>query len=187
MPTEPTKADPPIRNRRRVQFSLRSLMIFTLICAVAAGWLCKKIEKKSKEQEAVKAIVKSRGEVMYDSGSRPPGPGWLRGLLGEHFFSQVDQVTLHHATDTELECLEKLPDLVSVDLEGARITDVGLLHLRGLTRLEYLDLRGTKVTDVGIVNLLSLSNLKVLKLQGTAVTDDGRQPLYALKHCWIDR
>ena len=162
-------------------------MIATVVVAVACGWLGKKIEQKGKERAAVEAIVKLGGEVMYDSGASPPGPEWLRRFVGEYFFSKVDQVTLHHVTDSELQCLEGLPDLISVDLEGASITDVGLLHLRGLTRLEFLDLRGTKITDAGMVNLLSLSNLKNLRLQRTSVTDEGRQPLYALKHCWFDR
>ena len=187
MPTEPSKAEPPKRQRRWFQFSLRSLLIFTAIVAVCCGWMGRRIEQKRNEREAVEAISKLGGEVMYDSGAAPPGPNWLRRLLGEHFFSKVDQVTLHHVTDEELTCLDELPDLVSVDLEGASITDVGLSHLRGLTRLENLDLRGTKVTDAGMANLLSLSNLRYLKLQGTSVTDEGRQPLYALKHCWFDR
>jgi HEAT repeat protein len=39
MPTESPKVDPPKRERRWFQFSLRTLMIFTMICAVATGTL----------------------------------------------------------------------------------------------------------------------------------------------------
>jgi hypothetical protein len=38
MQIEPPKAEPPKRKRRWFQFSLRTLMIFTLICAVACDW-----------------------------------------------------------------------------------------------------------------------------------------------------
>jgi hypothetical protein len=36
MQSEPPKAEPPKRKRRWFQFSLRTLMIFTLICAVGS-------------------------------------------------------------------------------------------------------------------------------------------------------
>jgi hypothetical protein len=58
MEAEPPKADPPKRKRRRFQFSLRTLMIFTLVVAVACGCLGKKIEQKRKELEAVEPIVR---------------------------------------------------------------------------------------------------------------------------------
>src|ERR1700676_1787169 len=103
MEAEPPKADPPKRNRRWYQFSLRSLMIFTLICAVCAGWLGKKIHQKRREREAVHAIVKAGGDAWYDqqrpnkrSGrSEPSGPRWLRNLLGENFFREVKEIDLY--------------------------------------------------------------------------------------------
>ncbi|MBI83284.1 MAG: hypothetical protein CMJ81_08825 [Planctomycetaceae bacterium] len=38
-------------------------------------------------------------------------------------------------------------------LDGTRITDAGLVHLRGLTNLQWLGLRYTKVTPAGIARL----------------------------------
>jgi hypothetical protein len=66
MEADPSKADPPKRKRRWFQFSLRSLMIFTMVCAVACGWLGTRIEQKREEREAVEAILKDRGWVVYD-------------------------------------------------------------------------------------------------------------------------
>src|SRR5260221_9917823 len=78
-------------NRRWFQFSLRSLIVFTIGCAVAAGWLGKKLEQKRKEREAVEALVKRHATVRYDywgtQNAAPHGPAWLRKLLGENFFS----------------------------------------------------------------------------------------------------
>ena len=42
--------------RRRLQFSLRSLLILTTLCATACGWLTHRIEQKRKERETVAAI-----------------------------------------------------------------------------------------------------------------------------------
>ena len=57
MQTEPSKADPPKHKRRWYQFSLRTLLIFTVICAIGCAWLAHKIERKRKEREAAEAIV----------------------------------------------------------------------------------------------------------------------------------
>ena len=48
--------------RRWFQFSLRTLLIFTLICAVAAGWLGETIDRKRREREAVETFVESGGK-----------------------------------------------------------------------------------------------------------------------------
>jgi hypothetical protein len=51
MQSEPPKAEPPKRKRRWFQFSLRSLLSCTMVCAVAAGWLGKRMEQKRNERE----------------------------------------------------------------------------------------------------------------------------------------
>jgi hypothetical protein len=43
MQTEPPKAEPPKRKRRWFQFSLRTLMILTLICDVGSYWVTARI------------------------------------------------------------------------------------------------------------------------------------------------
>src|SRR5438132_11970797 len=90
----PETADAPKPNRRWLQFSLRSLLIFTLICAVASAWLVRKRDQKRKERDAVAALIKLGGTVWYDyqagnPKATPPGPGWLRAILGENFFGEV--------------------------------------------------------------------------------------------------
>lgn len=119
--TEPPKADPPKRKRRRFQFSLRSLMIFTLICAVGSAWVARRIEQKRREREAADAIVELGGQVAYDyqvnptggfvASAKPPGPDWLRTLFGEHFFSELKVVNLNGRV---------------------KVNDAGLINLRGL-------------------------------------------------------
>ena len=55
---EPPEAEPPKRKRRWFQFSLRSLLIFPIICAVACDWLGNRITQNRKELEAVEPIVR---------------------------------------------------------------------------------------------------------------------------------
>ena len=71
MQSEPSKVDPLKRKRCWLQFSLRSLLIFTRIVAVACAWRGRKIERKRKEREAAEAIVKLGGEVWHDRELAP--------------------------------------------------------------------------------------------------------------------
>jgi hypothetical protein len=72
MQTEPSKSAPPKRKRRWLQFSLRGLLVFTLICAIASAWLARRIDQKRKEREAVVELGKLGGHILYDA--KPSGP-----------------------------------------------------------------------------------------------------------------
>ena len=64
-------------------------------------------------------------------------------------------------------------DVVIVDLSATKVTDAGLVHLKGLTKLLLLSLNNTKVTDAGLAHIKGLTNLKRLFLGLTKVTDAG--------------
>jgi Leucine-rich repeat (LRR) protein len=180
-------SEPPKRKRRRFQFSLRTLMIFTMICAVAAGWLGKWIEQKRIEQEAVDAIRKQGGVVLYDYAIRDAhehngrwelwGPAWLRNFLGEGFFSEVERVHFRspqsNVHDADLANLKRLAQLKCLTLCATKVTDAGLASLKGLTQLQDLDLSGNHITAAGLQHLKGLSQLEWLDLSETKTTDAG--------------
>jgi serine/threonine protein kinase len=72
-----------------------------------------------------------------------------------------------------LACLEKLPNLRELNLDGTGVDDSGLEHLRGLTTLEKLSIGRTRITDAGLVHLKDLPHLRVLNLEATRVGDIG--------------
>ena len=82
MQTEPTHADPPSRKRRRCQFSLRSLMIFTMVVAVACGWVgwqAKFVrDRKSELNRAVNMRL-----IGIDSDDQVKAIPWVRRLFGD--------------------------------------------------------------------------------------------------------
>ena len=81
MDAEPPKADPPKRKRRWFQFSLRTLLLSTVILGAVAGWFGKRIEQRRREREAVSAVVKLGGRAVYDyekDSTKSPGPDWVR-------------------------------------------------------------------------------------------------------------
>ena len=49
--------------------------------------------------------------------------------------------------------------VISVDLRRTKVTDAGLVHLKGLTELRGLFLYYTNVTDAGLVHLKGLTEL----------------------------
>ena len=94
METEPLKADSPKRKRRWFQFSMRTLLIFTLVCAVASALVARRVAEKRKDREVVAEVFKSGGIAYYDyqregTDRTPPGPDWIRRLAGENVFSDV--------------------------------------------------------------------------------------------------
>ena len=180
MEVEPTKAEPPKRKRRWFRFSLRTLLILTAIGGVACGLLGKKIEQKRKERELVSAIRTLGGSVNFDyqrtENSRPAwidreafGAAWLRAILGDNFFSDIEFVgfaprpqSKDEAVDNVFEGLQRLPHLQFLYLAGNKINDDRLMTLGVLTQLQGLELHKTQVSDAAIERLTrSLPNCKI--------------------------
>ena len=60
--------------------------------------------------------------------------------------------------------LAALETHTALNLVGWRITDAGLVHLKGLTDLQKLNLGGTEITAAGIADLQkALPNCKISK------------------------
>jgi hypothetical protein len=158
MEVEPTKAEPPKRKRRWLQFSLRTLFILVLIVATPCAWLGHKIAQKRREREFVEEIRNWGGIVTYDyqiARSKPSGPAWLRSLLGENFFNDVKVVYAGSSpiSDADVARFEDFPRLQVLHLNDTKMSDAGIDTIKHLTALEFLDLDGTKVTDAGINGL----------------------------------
>ena len=122
------------------------------------GWVAVKMQRAKQQRGAVTAVRVMHGHVEYDwervpkpggeeeenevEPGDPPGPDWLRNLMGIDFFSAVVYVTL----------------------DGPDVTDVGLKRLKGLIKLRRLDLHNTKVTDEGVRELqAALPNCEIYK------------------------
>ena len=87
-------------------------------------------------------------------------------------------------TDAGLVHLKGLASLQSLSLNFTQITDAGLVHLKDLTNLQSLSLANTQVTDAGLEHLKSLKNLQDLSLQGTQVAGAGLVHLKGMTSLW---
>jgi len=199
-------SDLPKAKRRWYRFSLRALLIVVLLLSVLPGWFALKLRQAERQRQAVEAIRKAGGTVLYDyqfheeSGmatgvQESPVPAWLRELMGKDFFASVAAVGFHDPevstlnsrpttvddADAVLEQVAGLTRVIRLELSANQVTDIGMEQLRGLTRLKYLDLSYTQITDVGSKNLKGLTQLDFLELNGTQVTDAGLEHLKGLK------
>jgi hypothetical protein len=167
MEAEPPKADPPKDKRRWFQFSLRTLLIGTLICAIPCALLGRKIERKRNERNAIEAIKALGGQVFYVHEeyppTEPPGALWLRKVLGENFFDEIDSVELSESaiTDDDVVILNSLPQLRGISARKTRISDAALETLKGSTQVQILTLSDTGVTDAGLECLKGCQNSTV--------------------------
>ena len=101
----------------------------------------------------------------------------IEKLGGKVTKEQYDHIRVDYSntrvTDAGLVHLKGLTQLQSLYLWNTQVADAGLEHLKGLTNLTGLNLYGTRVTDAGLIHLKGLTNLEYLALAGTKVTDAG--------------
>ena len=172
--------------RRRFQFGIRTLLVFTLVCSIACSWLTVRMKQARKQKEAVAAIWKQAERVRYDyplnasGGPIRPVPTWLRTLFGDDMFDTVIEVVTYR--DAALEHIGQLPGLQSLDFYcGADVTDKGLAHLRDVPRLRKLRFGPTyEITDAGLANLRFLKHLQRLEMEFVPMTDARMQYLQGL-------
>jgi len=165
-------------------------MIVVVLLSLPLGWFALKMREAERQRRAVEAIREAGGHVYYDyqadssgygSKPEPPGPAWLRELVGEDLFAKVVRVDSvdHMGSDVLLEHINGFGDLGSVSISGPQVTDAGVEHLKGLA-LYHVELCDTQVTDTGLKHLKGLTGLVWLDLSGTQVTDDGLEHLKGL-------
>jgi hypothetical protein len=96
--------------RRWLQFSLRTLLVATVVIGLGLGWFVSRLEKARRQADAVAGLRRAGANVVYEhelgEGRRetnadgswnpdwreeiePPGPRWLREWLGVDFFARV--------------------------------------------------------------------------------------------------
>jgi hypothetical protein len=182
--------------RSRFQFTIRLLLVLTVVVALPCSWLAVEVRQTWRERDITTALQKVGGEVFYDyelgsfflTGASPPGPAWLRSILGNDFFSYVESVDflrfskphVHklsrwnpHVVGAALDNLKGLSHLKHLDLCLTPVTDAELQHLKGLNQLKWINLYGTRVTDAGMKDLQqALPNCEIYPCPGSASLDN---------------
>ncbi|HEY3967373.1 MAG TPA: hypothetical protein VGM05_22625 [Planctomycetaceae bacterium] len=95
--------------------------------------------------------------------------------------SVIVSVPYSEAGDDHLRLIASGPRVISLTLDGTRITDAGLSHLRGMAHLRTLSLAATEISDAGAQMLKDVPSLRHLDLRRTRLTNSSLAPLVALR------
>jgi internalin A len=175
--------------RRWFRFSLRTLLIAAVLFSVALGWVGNVLIRVRHQRQIVAYIEARGGRVMYDyqlaqttglfvnEKAVPPGPGFVRFLLGDDVFAHVEDVAFvdskRAVTDQDLQHLSELPRLKDLWIaNGGGITDTGIEHIGRLPDLRTLILADADVSPRGLDPLRTKLNLRTLDLHGRWVNDE---------------
>ncbi len=174
--------------RRRVQFGLRTVIVFVILCVVVSSWLAVRIAQARRQAEVVARINKIDGVIVsYDFREdrqnhphRPsPAPEPLIRLLGVDFFADV--VDLFGRDDFK----SHYPQFPN-DPYYPQHRDAALADVAALKQLEFLFIGGDEVTDAGLSQLETLANLRCIYISHTKVTKKGLAKFHhALPDCGI--
>lgn len=129
-------------------------------------------------------VWQTRPEDGYPGNWVRPVPEWLCALLGEDLFSDVGLVWFGPETvDTDLRWLNYF-DAASIrflSLNGPELTDTALDAVPYMPNLKTLKLCGAGITDDGLENLSKCPDITDLHLQfAPKVTDAGTRTLTRL-------
>ncbi len=183
-PSNPDQPLPLVKiHRRWFRFSLRTMLVaITLFCI----WLGVTASRANRQRKAVETIRSYGAYVRYDyemadngwevrrDNPLPPGPVWLRNLIGIDYFATAVNVCLDHGNDVNDDSISALVELSQVrriDIEGANVTDAVMAKLKGLKQLRDLFVNKSSVTESGWEFLEHLTRLKSLALYGSNVGD----------------
>lgn len=159
-------------NRRWLSFSLRMFLLILTLVAIALGWY---VNRVSQQRAAVAWVVQKGGTVQYsfEFGPNeqplkqpvPPGPDWLRNMLGIDYFSTVWRVNFEDINEPNLMPLAKLTSLKQLTLFRCNAADIS--PLAKLTNLKSLYIGNNLIRD--ITPLRSLKQLSTLQLNGLPI------------------
>lgn len=152
---------------RRLQFSLRTILIVVTLAAVWTGWAVSKVKRR---QRAIAAVERLGGFIDYQHhwrngeflpNAQPRASPWLRLLFGERYAAEPVEIQLFAGpamradlfTDAEAESISQFNELTWLVLMDTKLTDAGLRHFHRLKKLGRLDVEGTSVTEVGVAEL----------------------------------
>jgi hypothetical protein len=166
--------------RHRFRFSLRTLLVFNVVCGLGLGVLAPRVFALRGQRSAIVALRSAKAKLNFETSV----PEWLLEVFGADI-TDGDVVGVvvgskggpHLATDSSLSHVRRLMKLRSVEVYGPTVTEEGLSALADLDELEVIQLGAVPVRDRGLEFIKNKSKLRVLWLDSTLITDAGLENL----------
>jgi hypothetical protein len=116
---------------------------------------------------------------------------WMTAGCGKRQLNAADKPAIDDLLTYEPKYeMDNQGRVFDLKLEGPRVDDRALPHLKALGELRRLSLYGSGVTDAGLAALKDSSKLESLGLGGTAVTDAGLvhlEKMPGLQYLWLSK
>ena len=149
--------------RRWLSFSIRTLLVAMLIFAALFAWLGKHVIRTRSERPIVAQIQAAGGHAYYDyqlgfgfvdASKSPTGSKFVRAILGDDIYATVNVVFFSNpTTDSAIEDLHRLENLLDVSICGPAVTDQCIDDLLHIDKLRSLNLSDTSITPEGLARL----------------------------------
>jgi hypothetical protein len=169
--------------RLRVQFSLRAMVLAILVAGPIIGFMYNSVYRATLQRRSVAAIESKGGSVFYDyqfmeDGDMkhptpyPPGPAWLRRIVGDDYFRKVIHLKLKHGG---LDHLSGFPSVESLVVPSSLLRDddsdfellPDLVHLRSLLVQD-----DSGPSDRLVIQLSQLTQLQHLSISKSLLTKE---------------
>lgn len=117
-------------------------------------------------------------EMLLDFNAEPPGPRWLRDLVGPDYFQEPRRIGISSGKVTDkwlirhIDDISRLKKLNTLSLDNSKLSSETVGCLGRLTRLDTLMLWGPTGDEV-LPEFHRLTNLRVFLVIGRAITDKG--------------
>ena len=157
--------------KNRFSFSLRFLLIVTLIAALFFGSLGRRFQFIRHQRAAVKRLEEIRSRIEWNAH-----PGIVSRLFGGELFQDVTSVWIRrrpYLHEDDLELIGRLRYLKKLKLEETPFDSAGLQHLSQLANLETLEITNAKIVATGLTGLVGPKGLTTLTLSQTNIDDGG--------------
>jgi hypothetical protein len=171
-------------------------MLFMTVLAVVAALIAHRFEEAGRQREAGRQLHQYFGAAYYDyqvdetgqylgKVATPPGPEWLRSLVGIDFLSRVTMVQFweENSPGTDAYALFRdLPRLETLIFFDTSFRGEGVAHLAKLPRLRRLILNRSVFGEENVKPLGQLKRLEELSLIEGAFHADHLLSLRSLKN-----
>ncbi len=185
---------PQLARKRAVRYVFACLAAMAVFGRIFAGELALRLWQNEKRRLLIETLERGGCWTLYqyqipeEPGAKvpeePPGPRWLRDILGQDFFAGP-AVVLVPDLDPSLRPHNRVAfalwEVQKLRLTDAQLNEVDLRRLRWLGKLEELSLEGTQARDEHLRLIAKLHGLRILILNGTRIGDKGLPYLKELK------
>ncbi len=171
----------------RFVFRIRLQTILVLVAAISLplGLVTNELHREHRKKRDAAMVVRLGGRVDYNL--RPENKqtsvvnGYLRVILGDEYFTEVDGIYLVPQTAADLGLLRSFPETKRLSLVGSAASDDALERLGGLKQLDTLKLDGVTLSDRGLKSLTKFPNLHYLQFGHCSLQDQSLKSLSELR------